>query len=163
MAQDENGNNLDLAQILQTLANLPSAPTPSVAHQNHQQQYDPFQSFPAQPDIISGSHLPLQGSVSYGQEQSLDPRLDNRPAPHHYHQQPPPRPQSRTSTPTIDTSIITEWKHGLRYVNKIAMQNPSFVASVQKVNVQMPSSCTKMLTVSIVNEGSRAEYKRLVC
>ncbi|KAF1974902.1 hypothetical protein BU23DRAFT_385977, partial [Bimuria novae-zelandiae CBS 107.79] len=33
----------------------------------------------------------------------------------------------------IDPATITEWKHGLRCVNKTATQNPAFVPAIQKL------------------------------
>ncbi|KAL1610326.1 hypothetical protein SLS60_001992 [Paraconiothyrium brasiliense] len=40
---------------------------------------------------------------------------------------------SQTSNPAIDPAAITEWKHGLRCVNKIATQNLAFVPAIQKL------------------------------
>lgn len=129
MAEDNNGANLDLAQILQTLANLPGMP--NVAQQIQQQPYDPSQVFPAQSASVPEHGGAIPAPASYGHDQTQDLRSTGWPPLQHH--QPPSRPQSRTTTPTVDPSTIIEWKHGLRCVNKIASHNPHFEASVQKV------------------------------
>ncbi|KAF2712207.1 hypothetical protein K504DRAFT_426227 [Pleomassaria siparia CBS 279.74] len=143
MAQDNNGMTLELAQFLQTLANatpqiqqnqqstyIQQNQPSSYIQQNQQSSYDPTQLLSNQPDVSNRSTTP-PAPVSYGYGQSQDPRLNGWPPMQH--RQPPPVPQYRTPTPTIDVSTIIEWKHGLRCVNKIASHNPNFVASVQKL------------------------------
>ncbi|KAF2271791.1 uncharacterized protein EI97DRAFT_348893, partial [Westerdykella ornata] len=44
-----------------------------------------------------------------------------------------PHPQHRPTGPTVHPSTITEWKHGLRCLNKLAAQNPHFETSIQKL------------------------------
>ncbi|KAF1947656.1 hypothetical protein EJ02DRAFT_449133 [Clathrospora elynae] len=118
--------NLDLAKILATLANLPKPEGPP--YQDQQQAYESGQSYQHYQD--APQQYPPEQSNIY--RQSADPRLA-RQAPHLQHRQPPPRPQDRASTPLIDPSTITEWKQGLRCVSKIAAQNPEFAATVRKL------------------------------
>lgn len=129
MADEENGDqpSLDLAQILQTLANLPR--TQSAAPGSQQQQH-PYLSQDQGQTELPASHHPAQTGIPFGHEQYLDPRLSGRPAPQNRQ---PPAIQDRASTPTVDPATITEWKQGLRCVTKTATQNPSFVATVQKL------------------------------
>ncbi|RMZ71694.1 ATP synthase subunit beta [Pyrenophora seminiperda CCB06] len=116
--------NLDLAQILATLASLPqSEAQPS---QDQQQPFNPsdggqgYQTFQQQ-------YNPAQ--VNFHQ-QLADPRLAGRPTQHRH---PAPKPQERVSSPVIDPSTITEWKQGLRCMSKIAAQNPEFAPTVRKL------------------------------
>ncbi|KAF2786027.1 hypothetical protein K505DRAFT_319104 [Melanomma pulvis-pyrius CBS 109.77] len=118
MAEANDGANLDLAQILQTLANLQAMP--NIVEQDQPQPYDPSRMLPAQSASIPEHGGAIPALASYGQDQT--------------HRQPPPGPpQSRTMTPSIDPSTIIEWKHGLRCVNKIASHNPHFEATIQKL------------------------------
>lgn len=129
MAENENdiGQNLDLAQILETLANLPK--TADAPPQVQEQQYNPSTQF-ALPSVgLTAPHHPVQSNATHKHGQHSDPRL-HQPAPQHRQQAPV---QGRISTPTIDPTTIIEWKHGLRCVNKLAAQNPSFVPSIQKL------------------------------
>jgi hypothetical protein len=125
MAENIN-QNLDLEQILATLANLPK-PEAQPAH-DQQQTYDTYQSHQGYPDAQQ-SYPPGQNGLY---EQPTDPRLAGR-APLQ-HRQPLPKPQDRVSSPFIDPSTITEWKQGLRCVSKIASQNPDFAPAVRKVS-----------------------------
>lgn len=127
MAENNDVQNIDLAQLLQTLANLPKPQ--NTTPQPPEQAYDPSQPL-IRAENVAPSHHPAQAGISYGHEQSLDPRLSSRPQPSSRQH---PTPQNRTSTPVIDPATITEWKHGLRCVNKLAAQNPNFVSSVQKL------------------------------
>jgi hypothetical protein len=121
---------MDLEQILKTLAGLP--PLPNVQQQDHHNPYDPS-SIPFQDGgaTTMPSSVPIQDS--YNHEASHDPRLNGRSFPQH--RPPPPQNQvpNRIITPTIDPSTITEWKQGLRCVSKIAQQSPAFEASIQKM------------------------------
>jgi hypothetical protein len=116
--------NLDLAKILATLANLPK--TEGQPQQDLQQPYGAgqnYQGYDAPPPYLYEQHNQ--------HHQPTDPRLAGRPASQHRH--PAPRPQDRVSSPLIDPSTITEWKQGLRCVSKIAAQNPDFAPTVRKV------------------------------
>ena len=137
MAQDNNAANLDLAQILQTLANLP--PMPEVTQQSQPQFYNPTQGYYPTSASKHETNTPPPGP--YQSSPSLDPTSNNWSSLQH--RQAPPKPQQcRNATPTIDPSTIVEWKHGLRCVNKVAAQNSNFAASVQKVRLQnTPGLC----------------------
>jgi hypothetical protein len=128
MAQDNNAANLDLAQILQTLANLP--PVEDLGQQNQPQLYDHTQGYYSLNASRQQSTTPPPDP--YEPSPSLDPTSNNWPSLQHL-QAPPKTLQHRGITPTIDPSTIIEWKHGLRCVNKVAAQNSNFAASVQKV------------------------------
>ncbi|KAF2645048.1 hypothetical protein P280DRAFT_546444 [Massarina eburnea CBS 473.64] len=114
-------DNLDLAQILATLASLSKPQTPPV--EAPQQVYDrnPTQGHQA-------THQPPQ--YPEHAHQHHDARLSNRPAPPTHS---PSLPQHRTSTPPVNPATITEWKHGLRCINKVASQNPDFASAVRKL------------------------------
>jgi hypothetical protein len=78
----------------------------------------------------------LAGESNQGQQQPspLPPQpLPQRP-PQHYQQphQRQPAPAKPAASP-IDSSTITEWKHGLRCINKLAAQNPNFEKAIQKL------------------------------
>ncbi|KAI4648449.1 uncharacterized protein J4E79_010071 [Alternaria viburni] len=124
MAENVN-QNLDLAQILATLANLPKPEAQPV--QDQQQPYEPYQSHQGYPEPQQA----YQNQQSAPYQQPADPRLAGRAPPQH--RQPPPKPQDRVSSPFIDPSTITEWKQGLRCVSKIASQNPDFAPAVRKL------------------------------
>lgn len=127
MAENEDIQNLDLDQILRTLASLPK--NEDAQQQTQQQPYDP-----ANVQIPKGGalpyHLQAPAGIPQGHEYPADPRLSGRtPSPF-----PPSQvPRTQTLTPTIDPATITSWKHGLRCVNKIAAQNPNFNGTVQKL------------------------------
>jgi hypothetical protein len=128
MAGNEDVQNLDLEQILRTLASLPK--TESTQQQTQQQSYDPAQVQAPTESTLPYHHLQAPNGAPRVHELSADPRFMGRtPPPYSPYQ----APQSRTSTPTIDPATITSWKHGLRCVNKIASQNPNFVGTVQKL------------------------------
>lgn len=143
MAENEGSNNLDLEKILQTLASLPKAA--DVPQQDYQQVYDPSEANAGFTAAGLASFPSTQASTFQGYSQHQDPRLNGRPASQY--RQTPPTPQNRTGTPTIDPSTITEWKHGLRCVNKIATQNPNFVSTIRKVCMQLPRYLTVVLTL----------------
>ncbi|KAF2016120.1 hypothetical protein BU24DRAFT_422458 [Aaosphaeria arxii CBS 175.79] len=150
MAQDNNGSQLDLEEILKTLRSLPplpqlpTLPAPDPQQQEQQQQYipqnyDSSQSYPQAHYGTTNDHQQqhvnssTSASTSFGRNASLDPRLQGRATPPQQRQVPPAQ---RTSTPIIDvskSSTITEWKFGLRFVSKIAAQNPAFGTAVQKL------------------------------
>jgi hypothetical protein len=117
--------NVDLANILATLASLQQSGGPAI--QDQQQSYDPSHIYGGYQDIAQA--YPPQQTLPY--HQPADPRLLNRQASQSF--SPAPRPQDRVSTPLIDPATITEWKQGLRCVSKIASQNPDFAASIRKV------------------------------
>lgn len=121
----ENGEqNLDLAKILATLANLPK---PEAQPYQDQQAYEHSQSY-------QGYHEPQQQYIpeqNSHYQQPADPRLIGRSLPQH--RQPHPKPQDRVSSPLIDPSTIIEWKQGLRCVSKISTQNSEFAPAVRKV------------------------------
>ncbi|KAF1959816.1 hypothetical protein CC80DRAFT_533152 [Byssothecium circinans] len=124
---DNNPQNLDLEQILATLANLPNT-------QNHpaevsQQVYNPGQIL-GFPDNQQAIYTPEQPNGYYALNQPQDPRQYGQPSPSPI---PQPAPQQRVSTPIINPATITEWKHGLRCVNKVAAQNPDFSNAVRKL------------------------------
>jgi hypothetical protein len=127
MAGNEDIQNLDLDQILRTLASLPKAE--NAPQHDQQAPYDPTQL-----SIPSETALPYhdQGPTAFssGYEAPTDPRLNGRtPLPY-----PKPQiPQAQPSPPIIDPATITSWKHGLRCVNKIAAQHPDFATMVQKL------------------------------
>jgi hypothetical protein len=122
--------NMDLAKILATLASLQQQPE-GTAVQSQQQTYDPNQIHQGYQEDYQA--YPSQQPIPY--QQSADPRLINRAASQHLSST--PRPQEKISTPLIDPATITEWKQGLRCVSKIAQQNPEFVASVRKVQMNI--------------------------
>lgn len=127
MAENGTEQNLDLEQILQTLANLPK--TASVPQEDQQEPYAPNRLL-EQPSNVPASYHPPQYEAPYRPEQPLNLRSSSGPsASARQH----PVPQNRTTTPLIDPATITEWKHGLRCVNKIATHNPNFVSTVQKL------------------------------
>ncbi|KAK7191304.1 hypothetical protein DPSP01_003071 [Paraphaeosphaeria sporulosa] len=126
MADNNLSPELNLEQILATLASLPQTTTPPVPFE---QQIHPQGLFDAQSTGTPASHYPSQTRILY--EQSQDPRLNARPQTTLSNRQAPPN--SRTTPSPIDPATITEWKHGLRCVNKIATQNPAFVPAVQKL------------------------------
>ncbi|KAL6706566.1 hypothetical protein ACN47E_005322 [Coniothyrium glycines] len=118
--------NLSLEQILATLASLPKHDAQTDPNQRQQQEvashvYHDFQH-------VSQPYPPAQERQHLA---PVDPRLAGRSTPQQYH--PTTKPQDRASTPLIDPSTITEWKQGLRCVNKIATHNPDFVPAVRKL------------------------------
>ncbi|KAJ4304930.1 hypothetical protein N0V90_000458 [Kalmusia sp. IMI 367209] len=121
MAEDHGQPDLNLEQILATLASLPQTATPPIPSQ----QQPLANQYPIQSEHVPSSHHLAQPGILYGQQQSSDPRLSALPNRQ--------LPKSRTSTSTIDPATITEWKHGLRCVSKIATQSPNFVPSIQKL------------------------------
>ncbi|KAF9740254.1 hypothetical protein PMIN06_007056 [Paraphaeosphaeria minitans] len=126
MADNKLPPELNLEQILATLASLPQTTTPPVPSE---QQFYPQGQFSAQSTDIPASRHSSQTGIPY--EQSEDSRLKARPQTTLSNRQAPPK--SQTTTPTIDPATITQWKHGLRCVSKIATQNPAFVSTVQKL------------------------------
>jgi len=139
--------NLDLAQILATLASLPKPEAQS--SQDQQQPYEPSHNNQGY-QSIQHQYPPEQVNAH---QQSADPRLAGRPAPQHRH--PAPKPQERVSSPLIDPSTITEWKQGLRCVSKIAARNPEFAPAIRKVAYDLHSGTVLVLTNTPVNERSR--------
>ena len=139
--------NLDLAQILATLASLPKPEA-----QPGQDQQQPYESSHSNQGYqnIQQQYPPEQVNPH---QQSADPRLAGRPAPQHRH--PAPKPQDRVSTPLIDPSTITEWKQGLRCVSKIAARNPEFAPAIRKVVYDLQLYIVAMLTNTSVDERSR--------
>jgi hypothetical protein len=120
--------NLDLAQILATLASLPKPE--GQPQQDSQQPYGPGQSYQG---YDAPPVYPYEQTHHY--QQRVDPRLVSHPAPQHW--QPAPRPQDRISSPLIDPATIIEWKQGLRCVSKIAAQNSEFASTVRKVSLTL--------------------------
>lgn len=112
--------NLDLGHIQAILASLPKDNAQLNASQ---EQAQPIPQ-------IDGSYQHATYTHPMQQPVSTDPRLAGRSAPQRV---PNSKPQDRAATPLIDPSTITEWKQGLRCVNKIATQNPEFVPAVRKV------------------------------
>ncbi|KAF2107906.1 hypothetical protein BDV96DRAFT_505469 [Lophiotrema nucula] len=129
MAEGNEGPPLDLEQILKTLASL--APPPNTALQDQQQPY--AQTIPG--SVLSAdasrSHSSTPVGEPYNPAHAPDPRLSNRSIsqqrPQHL------KAQGRAYVPTFDHSGITEWKHGLRAVNKVASQNPAFEGAIHKL------------------------------
>jgi hypothetical protein len=130
MADNKIPPELNLEQILATLASLPQTTTPPVP--SEQQSYPPSHLH-AQSYNVPASHYPAQTGIPYGHEQSHDPRMSARPQTTLSNRQALPKSRTTTTTPTIDPAIITQWKHGLRCVNKIATQNLAFVPAIQKL------------------------------
>lgn len=128
MAENSNPPDLNLEQILATLASLPQTVTPPVLTAHQPQVPD---GYGPQTETYSVSQSPPHVGSTYGQDQLLDPRQGPRPQAALYNRE--PIFERRTNTPVIDPATITEWKHGLRCVNKIAMQSPSFVSTIQKL------------------------------
>ncbi|EFQ88459.1 hypothetical protein CFE70_009839 [Pyrenophora teres f. teres 0-1] len=117
--------NLDLAQILATLASLPKPePQPSQDQQQPNEHFYDNQGYQNSQE----QHLPEQVNTH---QQSADPRLIGRSAPQHRH--PAPKQQETVSSPLIDPSTITEWRQGLRCVSKIAARNPEFAPAIRKL------------------------------
>ena len=114
---------LSLEQILATLASLPQTATPVPPPQHSQAPYP----YPAQPPSFPPSHHAVSANIPQNHQPAPDPRLSARPSQS-------ARPQS-TQPPAkiIDPATITEWKHGLRCVNKLATQNSAFVPEIQKL------------------------------
>lgn len=134
MAENNNTTpQLNLEQILQTLANLP--PIPQVSQQEPLQPYDPL-SIPVHKrntqEPYSSIPPAIPAPAGYNQHAQLDPRLIGRSLPQYHQADSKPVPQ-RSSTPTIDPSTIIEWKHALRCVNKMAAQSPTFEPTIQKM------------------------------
>ncbi|KAH7139211.1 hypothetical protein B0J11DRAFT_37695 [Dendryphion nanum] len=127
MAEESKLPELDLAQILKTLASLPQAQAPNNAPPAHDPKANDHHQYLAPQD----QYYDFSGSSSSAPPATRDPRLSGRIAPVQRHQSPQQPP--RSSTPTVDPATITEWKHGLRCVSKVAAQNPSFSASIQKL------------------------------
>ncbi|KAF2687302.1 hypothetical protein K458DRAFT_188920 [Lentithecium fluviatile CBS 122367] len=123
MAENEGIQNMDLQQILQTLASLSNVG--NVPTQAQQQPYDPTQV-----QAPTESLSPAQTGIPYGHEQPSDPRLSARPPSLALQSQPL---QTRPSAPTIDPATITTWKHGLRCVTKLASQNPNFAPTIRQM------------------------------
>ncbi|KAF2268038.1 hypothetical protein CC78DRAFT_530432 [Lojkania enalia] len=131
MTENNNGAELNLEQILRTLASLPQTPSTGQQAQEQQGFVVPELGLPQfNPESVSRSHSTTSTPLT-GYDRSYDTILSSRPAPQH--RPPIPRPQSNSSTPLVDSSTITEWKHGLRSVNKLASQNPAFVPTVHKL------------------------------
>lgn len=122
---DNLERNLELERILATLANLPNAEA-----QQSQNQQDEIPFHQCHIDLPNDQHI-YTPNQRLPQQRTTDPRLVGRSAPQH--PQPTPASQQRSSTPLVDPSTITEWKHGLRCVNKIAAQNQDFAATIRKV------------------------------
>ncbi|PVI07305.1 hypothetical protein DM02DRAFT_608851 [Periconia macrospinosa] len=122
-----DGQNLDLAQILATLASLPKPEDASNQTQHQPDSTQPQTVQQQQQYTLNNLPYPKPQRSFNERDQQRDPRLSGRTAP------PTHPPQHRTSTPTIESATITEWKHGLRCINKIAAQNPNFVGLVQKL------------------------------
>ncbi|KAF2731801.1 hypothetical protein EJ04DRAFT_471375 [Polyplosphaeria fusca] len=121
MAQQNIGAELDLEKILRTLASLPSVPPVP--------QQDQTEAGRPSPDV-NQSHSSTPTATSHIQAPPQDPRLTNRLVPS---QRPvTSRPHSGAG-PVIDSSAITEWKHGLRCVSKAAAQNSDFILTIQKL------------------------------
>ncbi|KAF1831359.1 hypothetical protein BDW02DRAFT_632914 [Decorospora gaudefroyi] len=117
--------NMDLANILATLASLSKPESqPSQSQQHSYEAGLDYQGYYDVPQLY-----PSEQSNPY--EQPPDPRLAGRSALQH--RQPAARPQDRVSSPLIDPSTITEWKQGLRCVSKVAAQNPEFSPTVRKL------------------------------
>lgn len=137
----------DLASVLRTLASFvppaaaqapsyPGAPTEDLS-----EQYQPDQ-----PSLLPGLAISLRGhegskggpSLENVTQETLlpkDPRL--RPQPQHRSSIPLPTAATvGPPTPLIDPASITEWRQGLRCVNKISAQNPSFKRVIQHVSVR---------------------------
>lgn len=148
MADNVERRNLELERILATLANLPAA-VPQ--HNQNQQDEVPFHQHHTGPQNDQHIYAPKQQQP---QQRTLDPRLVGRSAPQHLH--PTPTPQERSSKPLVDASTITEWKQGLRCVNKIAAQNVDFGATIRKV-ASTRSHTTELQLNNLVDERSRAE------
>lgn len=129
MADNNSPPELNLEQILATLATLASLPQTTVPPVPPDQQFYPQSQFGIQSNGVPTPHYPAQMGVPV--EQFHDPRLNARHQSTLSSRQAPPK--SRTSTPIIDPATITEWKHGLRCVNKISAQNPAFVPAIQKL------------------------------
>lgn len=124
---------LDLTQILATLASLPKPHNQDTQPEPQQQVYDPSQP----PLQVNQSFDPSnfnQPPTSHTRPPSKDPRLAGRTITSQLHNS-SARPQQRSSTPTIDPATITEWKHGLRCVSKVAERNSAFSSSIQKVRM----------------------------
>ncbi|KAJ4349838.1 uncharacterized protein N0V89_008457 [Didymosphaeria variabile] len=128
MADNNIPAELDLEQILATLASLPQTTSHPVPPQ---QQFPTPDQVQGQTDSPPASHSLAQTGISHGYVQAQDPRLTTRPPAALANHQPLHR--SQTSTLVIDPATITEWKHGLRCVNKIATQNLTFVPAIQKL------------------------------
>lgn len=124
---ENDPSELNLEQILATLASLPQTATPPVPLPQH---FPPPSQYPAQPSSIPPSHHTIPANASQSHQPPSDPWLSARPTQ-------PTRPQS-TQPPgkIIDPATITEWKHGLRCVNKLATQNPAFVPEIQKLIIE---------------------------
>lgn len=78
----------------------------------------------------------LTPAAYQGEQHTSRPPPQPLPQQHvQQYQPPPPRPQPshRPATPKIDSSAITEWKHAIRCINKLAAQNPGFEAAIQKL------------------------------
>jgi hypothetical protein len=119
---------LNLEQILATLASLPQTTNPPVPPE---QQFYPPGQLQTQSCSVPVSNYPAQIDIPHGHAQSHDPRMSARPQAALSNRQ--ALPKSGTITPTINPATITEWKHGLRCVNKIATQNFAFVPAIQKL------------------------------
>lgn len=128
MADNNLPPELNLEQILATLASLPQTTTPPVPPE---QQFDTPGGFVARTKSVPASNYASQTGIPYSHAQSQDPRLNARMQTTLSSRQAPAKGQ--ITNPTIDPATITEWKHGLRCVNKIATQNPAFVPAVQKL------------------------------
>jgi len=128
MADNSHVPNLELDQILQTLASLPQTTIPPAPVPPQTQTYDPTQLL-VSADGVPRPQYPTQLGPQYGLSQTQESRMSSRPAPTDRIS----NIQSRGSTPSIDPTSITEWKHGLRCVNKLATQNPNFVPAIQRL------------------------------
>ncbi|CAI6340433.1 unnamed protein product [Periconia digitata] len=125
---DTNMETPDLQQILATLASFAEAEN---ATPQPTQLVDPSQLQSLHQEPLK--HNPTDSSQQYKKqkrEQSRDPRLGGRSTlPTH----PSSNAQHRPSSVSIDPATITEWKHGLRYVTKLAMQKPDLGDLVRKL------------------------------
>lgn len=148
------GPNLDLEQILATLASLqkPEGTTDSEG----QQTYETYQHTHA-PQDVSLQYPPQTSNVYHA---TADPRLAARHAPQ---QRPEPsRSQPRPSAPMIDPSTIIEWKQGLRCVSKIANQNPDFAPTIRKVLCHHLPGSVVLTNLSAVDERARRKHQTMV-
>lgn len=123
---DQSFQELDLDQILRTLASLPRAEAPTQESDQHAHD-ESAQAQARAPGVhITQQNIPIHSSVPSSQAST---RSNGQTlAPYQ-----PQTLQKRTLTPTIDPATITEWRSGLRCVSKIAAQNPNFEGTVKKL------------------------------
>ncbi|KAJ9668059.1 hypothetical protein H2201_001865 [Coniosporium apollinis] len=132
----------DLASVLRTLASFAplatsqASPHPGVPTEDFSAQYQPDQpsllpGLGIHPHGYTGSNgAPPSGDVIQEALPPRDPQL--QPQPQHRTSIPPPSTVAEgTATSLIDPASITEWRQGLRCVNKVSAQNPSFKRVIQ--------------------------------